>query len=606
MAKMDPKVAQLIATSQGRRMLSAASPSFFDSYYLGLEQPEFRKHWLDTIEELQKECLDKKQKKKLLVLAPRNHGKSTLAISFILRQICLNRNISILYISATLGQAEKRVRVIKEFLDDEKIQADFCQYPYLPFFGPGSKETASQLYVTRPGKSQFPTLEACGLGTAITGNHVDIVILDDVDTPETTNSPALRAKTREWLGATLIPIMNVSSMLLAIGTRKNSQDLYDFMLNDPTYNIIHDQAILEWPTSYEYIYERDKTGKDLLKGVKLEGGKALWPEHRPLDYLLMEKRTMGSLLFEREMQNNCIDSEDAIIKDVWIKSCLTNSYTFDHPPPLLKLDKCNIIQAWDLALQTDAKKAQKNDNDWSVGWTMAKDNKTGIIWVLDAMRFRGVSQQTLVDNIEKFYDKWGDVVHKVVVETNAFGALYFDAIKARNIPLRGVKMTAKNNLKNGIHKIAQKFETGLIRLPIGDNICAQFVEYFTDEAIKFPFGKHDDTLTSMLHCLNEIDSVFHYEISVGSVMIDENGEIEGTTEYHDPNSLEAFWSQFKQMDEDYEDDKALRSKDFSEKDWRKTKNKDGRSKQKVQNQNYGKPIAFGLDPSIGDDEIYDD
>lgn len=605
MSKLDPKIAQLMATAEGRRMLSAVSPSFFDSYYLGLEQPKFRKNWLDTIEELQKECINKKQKKKLLVLAPRNHGKSTLAISFILRQICLNRNISILYISATLSQAEKRVRVIKEFLDDEKIQGDWCQHPYLPFFGPGSKETAAQLYVTRPGKSQFPTLEACGLGTAITGNHVDIVILDDVDTPETTNSPALRAKTREWLGATLIPIMNVSSMLLAIGTRKNPSDLYEFMLNDPTYNVIHDQAILEWPTSYEYIYERDKTGKDLLKGVQLEGGKALWPEHRPLDYLLMEKRTMGTLLFEREMQNNCIDSEDAIIKDVWIKSCLTNSYTFDNPPPLLNLDKCNIIQAWDLALQTDAKKAQKNDNDWSVGWTMAKDNKTGIIWVLDAVKFRGVSQQTLVDNIENFYEKWGDFVSRVCVETNAFGALYFDDIKSRGIPIRGVKMTAKNNLKNGIHKIAQKFENGLIRLPIGDNICSQFVEYFTDESVKFPFGKHDDALCAFLHGLNEIDTVFHYEVSIGSRVINDQGEIEDTTEFHNPNSMEAFWSQFSQMDEDYEDDKALRSKDFEEKDWRKTKNKDGRSKQKIENPNYGQPIRYGLD-GCEDDKITED
>jgi hypothetical protein len=602
---LDPKVSELVATPAGRRMLSAVSPSFFDSYYLGLEQPQFRKNWLDTIDELQKESTTKKQKKKLLVLAPRNFGKSTLAISFILRQICLNRNISILYISATLGQAEKRVRVIKEYLDDPKIQEDFCQHPYLPFFGPGSKETAAQLYVTRPGKSQFPTLEACGLGTAITGNHVDIVILDDVDTPETTNSPALRQKTREWLGATLIPIMNVSSILLAIGTRKNAADIYDFMLNDPTYSVIHDQAIIEWPKSYEYIYEKDKNGKDLLKGVKLEGGKSLWPEHRSLEYLLMEKRTMGSVLFEREMQNNCIDTADAIIQDIWIKSCLTNSYTFDHPPSLLKLNNCNIIQCWDLALQTDAKKAQKNDNDWSVGWTLCKDTKTNIIWVLDAVKFRGVSQQNLVDNIEAFYDKWGELVQKIAIETNAFGSLYFDTLKLRGLPIKSVKMTAKNNLKNGIHKIAQKFENALIRLPIGDNICSQFVEYFTDEAIKYPFAKHDDSLTSFLHGLNEIDQVFHYEVSVGDKIIGDDGEIEETTDFHNPYGMDAFWESFRQMDYD-NDPHALDQVDYPDKDWRKTKNKDGRSKQKVENPNYGKVVSFGLDPNIKDEDIYEE
>ena len=65
---LDPKVTELVATPAGRRMLSAVSPSFFDSYYLGLEQPQFRKNWLDTIDELQKESTTKKQKKKLILL----------------------------------------------------------------------------------------------------------------------------------------------------------------------------------------------------------------------------------------------------------------------------------------------------------------------------------------------------------------------------------------------------------------------------------------------------------------------------------------------------------------------------------------------------------
>ena len=606
MTKMDPKVAELVATSEGRRMLSAISPSFFDSYYLGLSQPKHRINWLDTIEQLQKEAKAKNTKKKLLVLSPRGHGKSLLSVSFVLRQLCLNRNDSILYISSTLGQAEKRVRLIKQYLDDDKLQADWCQAPYLPFFAAGSKETATQIYITRPGKSIDPTLEAVGSGGSVTGAHVDIVIIDDLEDNQTTNSASLRAKTREWIGATLMPILNQGGLLLVIGTRKHEDDVYHHMKNDPTYTVIEESAITEWPQSYEYVFEKDKFGKDQLKGVKYEGGKVLWPEMKTIEFLLMERRTMGSLLFEREMQNNVIAAEDSIIKEEWIKACQTNSYTFDFIPPLLNNKNCNIIQAWDLALQTDAKKAQKNDNDWSVGWTLCKDNKTGIIWVLDVMRFRGVSQQTMVDNIEAFYDKFGDIIAKVCIETNAFGALYFDTIKARGIPVKGVKMTAKNNLKNGIHKIAQKFENNLIRLPVGDNKCAQMFDFFTDEAIKYPYGKHDDTLTSLCHGLNEIDQVFSYEVSIGDKIIGDDGEIIDSQEYHNTNSMEAFWEQFRQMDEDYEDDKSLRSKDFPEKDWRKQINENGRSKRKIDNQNYGKPIAFGLDPDIKDDDIYED
>ncbi len=532
------------------------------------------------------------------------HGKSLLSVSFALRQICLNRNASILYISATAGQAEKRVRLIKSFMDDDKITADWCQAPYLPFFGPNSKETASQMYVSRSGKSVDPTLEAIGAGGSITGAHVDIIIIDDLEDEKTTNSPGLRAKTREWISATLMPVLNQGGLMLCIGTRKHEDDVYNHMKNDPTWTVIEEPAIVEWPEKYEYIFEKDKLGKDILKGVNYVGGKALWPEFRPLDFLLMERRTMGTLLFEREMQNNVISSEDSIIKEEWVKLAQTSSYNFNFPPPLLKLENCNIVQSWDLALQTDSKKAQKNDNDWTVGWTLAKDNKSGIIWVLDIMRFRGVSQQTLIDNIERFYDKWSDWVQKVAIETNAFGSLYFDSLK-KKLPLKGVKMTGKNNLKTGIHKIAQKFENSLFKLPVGDNQCAQMIDFFTEEAIKFPYGKHDDMLTSLLHGLNEIDSVFHYEVSVGNHIINEFGEIEADTDFHNPNSLDAFWESFKQYDDDM-DPKALQAVDFPDKDWRKVKNKDGKSKQKTDNPNYGKEIKFGLNPDLEDDDIYEE
>jgi hypothetical protein len=93
---------------------------------------------------------------------------------------------------------------------------------------------------------------------------------------------------------------------------------------------------------------------------------------------------------------------------------------------------------------------------------------------------------------------------------------------------------------------------------------------------------------------------------VGDKIIGEDGEIEEVTEYYDPHSMDAFWEQFKEMDNNREDDKYLRSKDWAERDWRKVKNKDGRSKRKVENPNYGKLIAYGLDPDMSEDDLYED
>jgi hypothetical protein len=90
MSKLDPKVAELVATPAGRRMLSAVSPSFFDSYYLGLEQAPHRKNWLETIDELQKEAKEKNVKKKLLVLSPRGH-RQVIAFCIICAKTTLSK-----------------------------------------------------------------------------------------------------------------------------------------------------------------------------------------------------------------------------------------------------------------------------------------------------------------------------------------------------------------------------------------------------------------------------------------------------------------------------------------------------------------------------------
>ena len=227
---MSQDLTSLIATPQGRKALSHASPQFFDSYYLGMSNVAFRNNWLETIDELEKEGKETNLKKKLLVLAPRNHGKSFLAISYCLRAICVNRNVRILFISASANQAEKRVRLIKQSLMSQKIIEDFGD-----FKGEDTKWSSTQIYVKRDEKSVDPTLEAVGSGGKITGAHVDIVVLDDVEDDITVSSPSTRAKTRDWLRGTITPILNNGGLMLVIGTRKHRDDLYAHMLSDATF-----------------------------------------------------------------------------------------------------------------------------------------------------------------------------------------------------------------------------------------------------------------------------------------------------------------------------------------------------------------------------------
>jgi phage terminase large subunit-like protein len=521
--KMD--INKLLSSHEGRRILSASSPVFFDSYYLNLDEATHRTKCLEKIDELEAEAKKYNNKQKLLVLHPRSHGKSFLAISYCVRQICMNRNTSILFISASAGQAEKRVRLIKQFLESEKVTEDWASNGMPEFRSKDAKWTSTQMYVNREGASVDPTLEAIGSGGKITGAHVDIVIIDDLEDDTTTGSAGVRAKTREWLNATVMPILNQGGIMLVIGTRKHSDDVYEHMKQDPTFSVIEQPAIVKWPESYKYVVEKDSSGREVLKGVDVKGEyEVLWPEYRPLEYLLMERRSMGSTLFAREMQNEVMSVEDSVIKPNWFESSKNLTYCLGEIPSVIDIEECSVIQAWDLSIESDKNKAKKGDTDFTVGVTIAKDEK-GHIWLLDLYRDRGITQQDILNAIHDMYVKWKNNVKTIMVEKNSFGALYVQQLQKTALPVKGVTMTRHNALKVGIHKIAVLFENGLIHLPIGNEHSRNLIEEFKKEGSEWPVSKHDDILDSFYHAINEVQRISaNYSIAIGDKVFNSRGE----------------------------------------------------------------------------------
>jgi len=521
---MSSQISELLATAEGRRALAIASPVFFDSYYLAMQAAKHRNNWLNTVEDISTKAKQNNDKGKLLVLSSRGHGKSLLAISYCVRQICMNRNISILFISASAGQAEKRVRLIKQFLESDKVVEDWASGDMPAFKGPDTKWTSTQMYVNRDGSSVDPTLEAIGSGGKITGAHVDIVVIDDLEDDLTTASPGVRQKTRDWLAATVTPILNQGGTMLVIGTRKSEDDVYAHMKNDPTYRVIEDAAIKKWPDSFDYVTDIDEMGNEFIKEVKVVGDyEVLWPEFRPIEYLLMERRSMGSHLFAREMQNQVQSEDDAIIRRDWVDKAKRSNYTFSVPPPI-NLSECIITQGWDLSIESDKKKAKQRDTDFTVGWTIARD-RDGKIWVLDMFRERGITQQGIMDAVIRMYEEWSDYVKEIWVEKNSFGAIHVQQLQRTSLPVKPVVMTAKNALRNSIHHIAVLFENQLVRLPYGDAYCQKYMDIFCDEAVGYPNMPHDDSLAALIHTLDALKKVGNvYNIAVGDKVLNHLGE----------------------------------------------------------------------------------
>lgn len=532
----DPAV--LAGTPAGRRLLSEINPTVFDRLYCGMRYAAHRDRWLAAIEHARSLVADSTNRAFALLLGPRKHGKTEATISIIARTLCLNRDARCLIVGENKEQAVKRAQRVKALLLSERVAQDWTHEPDLGF-GPFRAATAdrrspdrwgaSVTYVERPTPSVDPSLEAVGRGGALTGGHFDLIILDDVEADIRALSEGERRKTREWFRGTVRPMVQPGGLMLVIGTRKHHDDLYAHLLLDPTFSAIVDRAIVKMPDTYEYLYRADEHGREVLDGINYTGKpEVLWPEERPLEYLLAERRALGSRLFSREYQNEAIDDDTALFRLEWLEAAAargTDLATHEIPnvPGLV------IVQAWDLSLKMSKKEAEATDSDYTVGVTWAAD-AAGNRYLLAGTRRRGITPARIRGLVLHEYnamqhrylcdvcDHAGILVpgkHRcaeckgdklavygpsaVGVEKNAFGQLHYIGLqKTTDLPLVGhYTGRQKADPYEGVPALAALFEAGKVTLACGDEAAKEFTRILIAELHGFGREAHDDTVLAL-------------------------------------------------------------------------------------------------------------
>lgn len=490
---------ELLTSSEGRRALSVVSPQFFDTYYCGMTRAPHRDRWLNLFEEEVQRAKKTGVKAKLLVLAPRDHGKTEAGISFATRALCLNRDVRILWISESQNQAEKRMRRIVSLLKSAKIQEDWTSAPEkgAGSFGDAEGWRANMIYLNRTRDSVDASLECIGAGGAVTGGHFDIILCDDIQDDKNTYTPGVRSKTREWWKGTVSPMLSRGGAQIVIGTRKHHDDLFGHLIDDPTFRVVHDRAIIEEPESYEYLRDVDSNGREIITGVKVNGGRSLWSEHRPLDYLLLEKRAIGSRLFNREFQNEVTDEASAPFKMAWLDNALDRGtrYRLGEIPPQV----VDIVQGWDFSLVTDVRSAEARDTDFTVGITLGRDEE-GNRYLIDIFRKRGMSPTELQGRVSEEYRKYGSRVRVVAVEKNAFGELHYLGLqRSTDLPLKGHITHARNKADSweGVPALSVLAENGKFIFPSARDSDKERLEPLIHELYSLGKARHDDTVMAL-------------------------------------------------------------------------------------------------------------
>lgn len=389
--------------------------------------------------------LNKKRKRgfRLAVAAPRGNSKSSLVSNILpLWCVCYGKKKFIILISDTAKQAEEFLEDIKrELTTNEKIARDF---PHV--FGKGPVWKRGEITTKNDIK-----IIALGSGSAIRGRKYgnvrpDLAILDDVENDEMVRSAKEREYLRyQWFDKSVKHIEGPSDDMylcdfLFVGTILGPESLLNAVLDPeqyPDWNSYKFKAVEKFSDSplwdeWESIYKdrlninREKDADEFFEKHKeemLAGTQVLWPEGDPY-YELMKEKAASESSFQSEKMNNPLDPTRILIPRDQLH--FDNFRTHPQIVKILKLKSTVYTAAFDPSL------GKNSTADYSCICTIAKDKKTGVLFVVDFdIKRRTVDKQIedIIKNYEKFHHK------RFGIETNAFQIVLADNLRKVARPL---------------------------------------------------------------------------------------------------------------------------------------------------------------------------
>ncbi len=161
-----------------------------------------------------------------LVVMPRGTFKSTLgSVAYPIWRLLRDPNLTILLDSELYSNSKNFIREIKGHLQSERTTA---------FFGPqvGPKWDEGEIIIKpRTANIKEASITAGGLGTTRVGQHYSLIIGDDYNSPQNSETPEKCQKVIDHCRYNL-NILNPGGEYLFIGTRYAERDVIGFFLKE--------------------------------------------------------------------------------------------------------------------------------------------------------------------------------------------------------------------------------------------------------------------------------------------------------------------------------------------------------------------------------------
>ena len=405
----------------------------------------------------------------LILQAPPQHGKSEI-VSRKFPAYILGK-----FPNKFIGCASYNDQLANKMAQHVRRNIDSAEHKRL--FKP--KEFTGRFDTNKIGEFSSPNgtgnYMAVGIGSGLTGNPLDIGIIDDpVKNEKEALSLSIKEGHKDWYQTVFMTRMSENSGQIIMATSWADDDLTNWLVSQ--YKDDHRLTVLKFPAIDE-------------------NNKALVPELHSIEKLQETRKLMSEYWWNALYQQNPRPLGGNIFLSTGVRHYNSTS---DIP----RIDK--MIASWDCTFK------DSDSTDFVVGqvWAKSGANAYLIYQIRAKMSFNRTIQA--MESVKEAFPR----IREFLIEDKANGPAIIDTLKCR-IPMI-IPVEPDGSKLARASAITALWEAGNVYLPrIEDE---SWVKAFISEVLAFPATFHDDQVDAMTQALRRLYPL-HGEIKVSQAMV---------------------------------------------------------------------------------------
>lgn len=309
----DPWRAALQQVHEAMRACSAFALRFLFPHWCALPFSRMHRESLARYDEMSRESWPERRGRRLVLVAPRGHAKSTLHSTLLpLLDLAFQRERFVMIVSATFAQAAARLRAIRRELESNGLLREL--FPHL-----GRLEECNRSTLVAGGLR----VSAFGAGSELRGLAHGVarptkIVLDDVEDSARVLSARHREALADWYREVVEPLGDGATHIEVVGTMLHRQSLLAELGQAPHFEARHYRAVERWSAAEDLWVEwrrlltraedpdRVARARAFFRAHRermLAGTRVLWPERESYDALMEQFVALGRTAFFKEKQN---------------------------------------------------------------------------------------------------------------------------------------------------------------------------------------------------------------------------------------------------------------------------------------------------------------